>query len=1087
MMGDSKLEPRLESKPYERWPDGQSYRLPHFPNGKIPDKVVLTEHAKKVFELSRNGQGLVGIAWLGKDENNNDDVLYIDLLPAFNKDDGKLKCDKNGREFGNDESVESDQPFGTGANTGVVHQSFIKIIERRIALALKQSSSQDAMIKQYEGTCVIIGQNNQCFLNVKKMFGFGILKGYIYNLELISPELMEDRKKAKDGIIYLSEDGTYIVRDPHGNVQTGKVSVDLRNLPNRLNDSELKKTILAITSEKGHTKDKYDYLLNQLRIMSGNINSRSIERDPEFLLRDYFFPEMYDLQLMSADVMENKNKAEDGTLYLSEDGIYIVRDPQKKIQTGRVNVDLIEDLPNRLNDYKLKISILEITSKAGHTYHEDDMNDSTKRKEFYIKRALPRPIVLRIQQALLEGLLPGNLNIQRKILDISIPSYLDSYFQEWQTVKNNPEENIKGLLLTLRMFFSLEQLEIEKMKEIICWIRHEALLMSEKNLPHSGSLEKILSGEFDGGSNIFEMANNLKNYEDRHAIISYFNQCMSSEQNNQENIFNEEKLYHIAQNGPISQLFEMLKSFDIVQIAAVQTTLPRMIKKIENGWDFFTIIELLKLNEDPGISYHDQIISLYENLKYQIPHLITNADLFYTYINSIPPIQGRHLYEQLNQLKKWPELIKARIDFAKIIHYSSLNPIQIKELCDLLQTRSPKFIKDIEDFVNVINHMKNSGLSQDQITAVYRSENVKTILSDTIKTKNDFDMIFCSRLEPHQVIEILSFIQPNEQTNKEIQDIKKVFDSKEYQQTVLLLSEKEIDNSHNMSRLKRIYRDHPENTSLLFRNLQSASKFSTLTDDSFQSVCKDYESALDLAKQIPIDNFVKALGLTPSDKAKIYSSPNSRDFAIICCENENVAEQIVRAIHLGGISSNKLEIEHEPATNTYDIVLEINQIKNLSNMALEKISLLMQTNEKHNNEVKKEMAPKKQSFFSQPISPEVQNLAKSLGLSSLELWNVFQTKPHDYERLHDLAHYIINYNQKIHPALSREQAVATTDEEKLNLMAGYYQIEKGYLTIDEVRKLKAVEREIIFTGPVEAADAFMRLQTYRSLFGGQVP
>lgn len=74
----------------------------------------------------------------------------------------------------------------------------------------------------------------------------------MYDLAL----MLDDKNQAQIGKIYLSEEGTYVVRDPRGILQTGslkKANVDLSNLCNRLNDGELKKRILAVTSEVGYT------------------------------------------------------------------------------------------------------------------------------------------------------------------------------------------------------------------------------------------------------------------------------------------------------------------------------------------------------------------------------------------------------------------------------------------------------------------------------------------------------------------------------------------------------------------------------------------------------------------------------------------------------------------------------------------------------------------------------------------------------------------------------------------------------------------------------------------------------------------
>ena len=155
MRSESKSESK--SNPYERWPDNESYRLPDFPHGKIPNNIVLTKKAEKFFEFASDGQGLAGVAWLGKDELNND-ILHLDLIPAFNAGDEKPTSDKKNRAYEDDEYVYTTEPLG--GSTGIVHSSFMQIIEKRINQALRQSDH--ATLKQYEGTYVV-SQDNECF------------------------------------------------------------------------------------------------------------------------------------------------------------------------------------------------------------------------------------------------------------------------------------------------------------------------------------------------------------------------------------------------------------------------------------------------------------------------------------------------------------------------------------------------------------------------------------------------------------------------------------------------------------------------------------------------------------------------------------------------------------------------------------------------------------------------------------------------------------------------------------------------------------------------------------------------------------
>lgn len=81
-----------------------------------------------------------------------------------------------------------------------------------------------------------------------------------YDLVLMS-ELPENNAQAAEaGKIYLADNGDYIVRDLNNDVQQGKLEkdlkdkdIDLRDLANRLNELELKITVLTITADKGYT------------------------------------------------------------------------------------------------------------------------------------------------------------------------------------------------------------------------------------------------------------------------------------------------------------------------------------------------------------------------------------------------------------------------------------------------------------------------------------------------------------------------------------------------------------------------------------------------------------------------------------------------------------------------------------------------------------------------------------------------------------------------------------------------------------------------------------------------------------------
>ncbi|MBV8801872.1 MAG: hypothetical protein JO131_02695, partial [Gammaproteobacteria bacterium] len=144
---------------------------------KIPD-IIFTEQAKEFFSRAcpapnegGSGQGLIGIFWLGKNEKG-ESVFYADLIPAFNKDDGRLMQDKNGVPYKTGEFAYSNEPMG--GNSGRNHEQFKKIIADRIKNAIEMNDQQ--ILKQYEGLYTI-SDKNEIILDDTKLFGFGIFKG----------------------------------------------------------------------------------------------------------------------------------------------------------------------------------------------------------------------------------------------------------------------------------------------------------------------------------------------------------------------------------------------------------------------------------------------------------------------------------------------------------------------------------------------------------------------------------------------------------------------------------------------------------------------------------------------------------------------------------------------------------------------------------------------------------------------------------------------------------------------------------------------------------------------------------------------
>jgi hypothetical protein len=93
-----------------------------------------------------------------------------------------------------------------------------------------------------------------------------------YDLKLMQTLPNNNKYKALDGKIYLSSNGKYVVRNPKGLVKAGFLknsSIDFSDLPNCLDDPLLKKHIVEITSEVGHTRcrKKSTYTYAELNTM----------------------------------------------------------------------------------------------------------------------------------------------------------------------------------------------------------------------------------------------------------------------------------------------------------------------------------------------------------------------------------------------------------------------------------------------------------------------------------------------------------------------------------------------------------------------------------------------------------------------------------------------------------------------------------------------------------------------------------------------------------------------------------------------------------------------------------------------------
>lgn len=162
------------------------YTYPGYPPDVNPESLpkIVTEHAKYIFEIAsekgslgadghptRMGQGLIGVSWLGKNDKN-ENVIYLDVLPAFNKNDGRLQVDKNGNEYKKNEFVYTDEPLG--GNSGRNHVQFFDIIQNRVQIAF--DTGDQKTLKMYEGSYSVL-PGKKIKLNKKVMHGFSLFKG----------------------------------------------------------------------------------------------------------------------------------------------------------------------------------------------------------------------------------------------------------------------------------------------------------------------------------------------------------------------------------------------------------------------------------------------------------------------------------------------------------------------------------------------------------------------------------------------------------------------------------------------------------------------------------------------------------------------------------------------------------------------------------------------------------------------------------------------------------------------------------------------------------------------------------------------
>src|SRR3990167_4687638 len=187
-----------------------------------------------------------------------------------------------------------------------------------------------------------------------------------YDLALMSSLPNKDENKAEKDIIYLADDGQYVVRDPQGLVKKGKVDttvVDISNIATRLNESTLKSAILKETSKAGHTHVPSRELAKlELQNMEseGRFFRLTIDEDGPYKGREYWvhLPENYN----------NKQKPPYSLLLCLDGQEYnshiITPSKQYKTTTGERLQTAIDNFPSK--NCKLKIEM-----KAGTSENDD--------------------------------------------------------------------------------------------------------------------------------------------------------------------------------------------------------------------------------------------------------------------------------------------------------------------------------------------------------------------------------------------------------------------------------------------------------------------------------------------------------------------------------------------------------------------------------------------------------------------------------------------------------------------------------------------------------------------------------------------
>lgn len=150
--------------------------------------------------------------------------------------------------------------------------------------------------------------------------GLSISKGNLKKLEDAPEEKyhfchlskLKAKELAQKEVFYLQEDGTYVVRDPKGVLQTGTIQgIVLSNLEQQFQDPRFQETVLSITAKVGHTAPKREVAMRQTREDIRKFETEIATRKTR--IKEY----SSDVQALDEEIRERKEELETKTEILN--------------------------------------------------------------------------------------------------------------------------------------------------------------------------------------------------------------------------------------------------------------------------------------------------------------------------------------------------------------------------------------------------------------------------------------------------------------------------------------------------------------------------------------------------------------------------------------------------------------------------------------------------------------------------------------------------------------------------------------------------------------------------------------------------